>query len=129
MALYYRQHYAQPTAHLRRYTLRVDGFVSVQAPRAGGELVTKPLRWSGKELVLNVATAAAGGVRVEIQDAGGAALPGFALADADEIVGDAVERVATWKGSADVGRLAGRPARLRFVLADADLYSFRFRGE
>ncbi len=27
---------------LRRYTLRLDGFVSIQAPLSGGEVVTKP---------------------------------------------------------------------------------------
>ena len=32
MSLYKQAHYAQPTCHLRRYTLRTDGFVSVNAP-------------------------------------------------------------------------------------------------
>ncbi len=34
--------------------------------------------------------------------------------------------VTVWEGRKDVGKLAGRPIRLRFVLKDADLYSFRF---
>ena len=28
-----------------------------------------------------------------------------------------------------VGRLAGQPVRLRFVMKDADLFSFRFRND
>lgn len=31
---------------LRRFTIRVDGFVSVRAPAAGGSLVTKPIKFS-----------------------------------------------------------------------------------
>jgi len=127
MSFYKEARYAQPTCHLVRYTLRTDGFVSVNTPFRGGECVTKPLTFTGRELVLNFATGAAGGVRVEIQDADGKALPGYTLAEAVEQVGDEIERVVRWKSGADVGRLAGQPVRLRFVMKDADLYSIRFR--
>jgi len=126
MSLYKQAHYAQPSAHLLRYTLRADGFASVNAPYRGGELLTKPLKFSGKALVLNFATGAAGGIRVEIQDAGGQPMPGFALADANEIIGDDITRVAAWKGGSDLSAIAGKPVRLRFVMKDADLYSLRF---
>jgi hypothetical protein len=34
---------------------------------------------------------------------------------------------AAWKGNeANVGAVAGRPIRLRFVVRDADLFSYRF---
>ena len=56
---------------LRRYTIRIDGFVSLQTPFAGGECITKPLMFSGKNLVINYATSGAGGIRFELQDAGG----------------------------------------------------------
>jgi hypothetical protein len=42
MSIYVNQEYAQPTAHLRRHSLRLDGFASVCAPYAGGEMITKP---------------------------------------------------------------------------------------
>jgi len=64
MSIYKQAHYAQPTAHLIRYTLRLDGFVSVNAPFAGGEMTTHPLVFRGRELTLNFATSAAGSVRV-----------------------------------------------------------------
>ena len=48
----------------RRYTLRIDGFVSLQAPLSGGEFVTRPILFEGKELVMNYSTSAAGSVRV-----------------------------------------------------------------
>ena len=101
-------------------------FASAQAPYAGGELTTKPLTFKGGELSINFGTSAAGSVRVEIQDASGKAIPGFSLADATEQIGNEIARTVTWKGGSDVAALAGKPVRLRFVMKDADLYSFKF---
>jgi hypothetical protein len=111
---------------LRRYTMRLDGFVSIRAPMKGGELVTKPLRFVGSQLALNFATSAAGSVRVEVQDPDGKPHEGFALADCPPHFGDAVHRLVTWSNSVDVGSLAGKSVRLRFELKDADLYAFQF---
>jgi len=111
---------------LRRYTLRLDGFVSAQAPMSGGELITKPLIFNGAKLMLNFATSAAGSVRVEIQDVHGKALPGFVLEDCPPLFGDTIERTVTWKNVTDVGSLAGKPVRLRITMKDADVYSFQF---
>jgi hypothetical protein len=127
LSLYATESYWTGTSSaLRRYTIRPDGFVSVNAPRRGGDMTTKPLAFEGSRLLLNVSTSAAGSLRVEIQDPDGTPRPGFSLADCDELFGDALDREATWKGSADVGSLAGKPVRLRFVLHDADLYALRF---
>ena len=112
---------------LRRYTLRLDGFVSAQAPMSGGELISKPLRFSGRQLALNFATSAAGSVRVEIQDANGQPFPGFTLDDCPPIFGDTIERHVTWKQGTDVSAVAGQAIRLRFVLKDADVYAFQFQ--
>jgi hypothetical protein len=112
---------------LRRYTLRLDGFVSVTAPMSGGEVLTKPFTFSGKKLYLNFATSAAGGIRVELQTPDGQPVPGFSLDDAAILFGDTVDRVATWKSGPDLGKWAGQPVRLRFVLQDADLYALQFR--
>jgi len=111
---------------LRRYTLRIDGFVSLHAPLAGGELLTRPLTFAGRQLSLNVATSVAGSVRVEIQALDGRAAPGFALEDCDVIYGDSLNRTVTWKGSANAAALAGKPVRLRFEVRDADVYSYKF---
>ena len=127
MSLYVNQDYAQPTAHLKRYSLRLDGFASVQAPYAGGELLTKPLKFTGDRLELNFSTSAAGSIRVEIQDDAGQPINGFAAGDCVEIVGNEIARVIRWKGGADVSGLVGKTVRLRFVMKDADLFSFQFR--
>jgi hypothetical protein len=111
----------------RRYSFRVDGFASVRAPFAGGELVTRPIVFDGSQLQINYSTSAAGSVRVEIQDVHGKAMAGYGLADCFEIFGDEIKRPVTWKDGASVKHLAGTPLRLRFVLQDADLFAFRFR--
>ena len=115
-----------PGTQLRRYTLRLDGFVSRHAPMSGGELLTKPLTFSGNRLTLNFATGAAGAIRVELQDAAGKPIPGFTLADSNEVFGDAHARQATWKQSSDLSHFAGQPVRLRLELKDADLYALQF---
>ena len=56
----------------------------------------------------------------------GRPLPGFALADCRGLVGDAIDQVVFWASGADVGSLAGRAVRLRFVMSEADLYALRF---
>jgi hypothetical protein len=66
-------------------------------------------------------------VRVEVQAADGKPLEGLALADCQELRGDAIEQTVTWSAGDGLHRLAGTPVRLRFVLRDADLFSFRFR--
>jgi hypothetical protein len=125
MSVYVNQNYGQPTAHLRRYSLRLDGFASVHADYDGGELITKPLTFAGSQLLLNYATSAAGGVCVEIQDAQGKPVPGFALDDCRELIGNELDRAVQWKGG-DLGQLAGKRVRLRFALKDADLFAMRF---
>lgn len=128
LSLYATESYwTDSSSALRRFTLRLDGFVSVNAPLSGGELITKPILFTGRELALNFATSAAGAIRIEIQDPEGNPLDGFRLEDAPEIFGDALERVAPWKQGSDLAALAGRPVRLRFVMCDADLYAFQFR--
>jgi hypothetical protein len=119
-----RDHYSKV---YRRYTLRVDGFASVRASRHGGEVFTHPLIFSGSELVLNFSASAAGSICVELQDMQGVAIPGFALADCVEVLGDDLERSVRWRDGADLGQLAGSPVRLRFRLTDADLFSLRFK--
>ena len=111
---------------LRRYSLRIDGFVSLHAPLSGGELTTRPLTFTGRRLLVNASTSAAGALRVEIQDAAGHAIPGFELGNCHEVYGDDLERSVTWKDDADLSRLQQTPVRLRFEVKDADLYSIHF---
>ncbi len=126
-SIYSNEGYYVGPCRLRRHTVRRDGFVSIRAGAAGGEVLTRPVVFAGRELALNVSTSAAGSVRVELLDAAGRPVPGFAAGDCAEIYGDDVERVVRWAAGSDLAALAGAPVRLRFILVDADIYSLRFR--
>ncbi len=127
MSFFVNKNYGQPTAHLTRFALRLDGLASLHAGYAGGEVVTRPVQFQGRSLEINFSTSAAGSVRVEIQDQDGAPVPGFTLSDSREVIGDEIARQVSWKNGSDISRLSSRPIRIRFVLKDADVFSFRFR--
>ena len=126
MSVFVNQDYAQPTAHLRRYSLRTDGFASLHCPYAGGHAITKPIIFVGRELSLNFSTSAAGGVKVGFEDVDGKAFPGFSVEDCVTQIGNELDRKVSWKSGADVSSLAGKPVRLRFSMKDADIFSFQF---
>jgi hypothetical protein len=126
LSLYVNEAFRTPAARFVRYTVRLDGFGSINAPLAGGEVTTVPLTFAGDTLELNYATSALGSVRVEIQNESGAALPGYALEDCDPLFGDDVARRVTWRGQASVAALIRQPVRLRVALHDADVYSLVF---
>ncbi len=122
------ENYCRPPGTVfRRLTIRKDGFVSVHADRDGGDLTLVPLRFQGRHLQINFATSAAGSVRVQLEDWGGKAIPGFALEDCDEVIGNSLDRIISWQGRQDVGSLAGELIRIRFRLSEADLFGFQFR--
>lgn len=119
-------YYTGADSRVRRFTWRVDGFVSASAPKEGGELLTRPLRFTGSSLVLNYAAKAGGRVRVELQNIDGRPYDGFSLADCASLRSDSIEETVAWKGGSDVTALAGKPVRLRFHIERADVYSLRF---
>ena len=135
LSIYSTEGYYQGVAcRLRRFTWRIDGFVSVRAPLSGGQFTTKPLRFAPSdeqpgttELIINYSTSAAGSLRCELLDAEGKPVSGYTLKECDEVFGDQIERAVSWQGETNVGRLGAAPIRLRVVLSDADLYSIRFR--
>jgi hypothetical protein len=114
-------YYAGPGSRIRRFTFRVDGFVSASARQ--GELVTKELTFAGTKLNLNLVSR--GETRVEIMDEAGKPVPGYALEDCQPLKGDFVDQSVTWKGG-DLSKLASKIVKLRFVLNDADLFALQF---
>lgn len=114
-------YYQGPGSRIRRFTFRVDGFVSASAE--DGELITKPLIFTGTKLTLNLVSQIE--TRVEIQDETGKAIPGFTLEDCTPLVADSINEVVTWKGGS-LAQLTGKPVRLRFHLIEADLFALQF---
>lgn len=126
MSIYVNQNYAQPTSHIRRYSLRLDGFTSLKASYAGGEILTKPFVFNGENLYLNYATSAAGEVQVEIQNIDGTTIEGFSFDESLPIIGNEINRAVSWKNKSNLEDLSGKAVRLKFRLKDANLYSIKF---
>ncbi len=100
--------------------LRRDGFASFEGT---GELLTKPISFSGEFLFVNV-DAKAGSLAVELVDANGRVVPGFSSGDSRIEKVDSCKRRITWRtrDRLDVRKWGGN--RLRFRLENAALYSF-----
>ncbi len=125
-SMYISEHYRWPDNRLRRLVLPRHRLAAMYAGARGGEFTTRPLTFDGRRLMLNYATSAAGSVQVEVQDAAGRPIPGFALADMPPLFGDELDAVVKWKSGADLSGLTDRAVRLRFVLKDADVFALRF---
>jgi len=125
-SMYISEHYRWPDCRIRRLTLPRHRFAAMSAGARGGEFTTHPLVVRGNRLVLNYATSAAGAIAVELQDAAGRPLPGYAAADMPALFGDELDATARWKKGSDLSALQGQSVRLRIRLRDADLFALRF---
>jgi len=103
--------------------LRRDGFWSMDAGATEGVLVTRPVRFSGKYLFVNVG-AAHGSLRVEILDRAGKVIAPFTKENSAPLRVDKTLQQVTWKGVKSLSGLAGKPVEFRFYLTDGELYSF-----
>jgi hypothetical protein len=107
-------------------TQRVDGFVSMDAPPAGGILTTHPLLFAGDRLRLNLHTAGSGSAKIALLDAQGNAIPGFTAEDCETIETDAIDHEVRWKSGPDLSALAGQPIRVQCAMRNAKLYALQF---
>ena len=103
--------------------LRRDGFASLDAGPAEGELLTRPVTLTGGNLFVNVSNPG-GELRVEVVDTEGAVIAPFAAANCLPIAADSTAAPVRWHGAADLSAVAGRPLRLRFRLTAGSLYAF-----
>jgi hypothetical protein len=103
--------------------LRRDGFASMDAGAAEGILTTRPLKFGGKHLFVNLA-APQGELTVEVLDLSGNPLAPFTLARCTPLSGDGTKLKVTWGDLDDLSPRAGKPVRLRFHLRNGSLYSF-----
>lgn len=113
-------------------TLRRDGFASVGdqwpagVPRrvtsGGATLTTRPLRFSGRHLFVNAEID--GELRVEVLDAAGRAIEGYAGGRSMPVTGDGTRLPVRWQGHPSLDGLSGQVVRFRFTLSRARLYAF-----
>jgi hypothetical protein len=104
-------------------TLRLDGFVSMNAGEEEGTLLTKPVRLCGKDLFLNV-DAAEGVVQCEVLTDSSGPIRGFSRADCRPINKDRVREPVRWGSGKDLSSVSDKSVRLRFFLSNAQLFAF-----
>lgn len=107
-------------------TLRRDGFVSMQAGKEEGYLITEKITFDGKYLFVNADVLDKKGLlKVEILDADGNPMPGFTQKECIALKKtDSTKQVVSWKDAKDLSALSGKTVRLKFYLTNGDLYSF-----
>ena len=103
--------------------LRRDGFCSMDATTRAGQLTTRPVVFKGSHLFVN-ASAGTGRMVVEVLDADGKVLAPFTKENCNPVSVDKTLHPVTWKGNADLGKLAGKKVKFRFHLENGQLYSF-----
>jgi len=119
-------------------TLRRDGFVSLDHPGPErrverlmtgshplppGTLITRPVRFSGRHLFVNVA-APAGELRAEVLDVNGRPIAPYTSALCVPARGDSTCARVVWTSAADLSAVASRPVRFRFTVTNGSLYAF-----
>ena len=114
---------------IRRVIQRLDGFVSVDADNAGGELVTPPLIFRGGRLQLNIDCGALGEAWVEIQSPDGVPIKGYSLDECVSVDRNGVEQPVWWHKGPDASPLSGKPVCLKIKMRSAKLYAFQFVEE
>jgi hypothetical protein len=103
--------------------LRRDGFAGMKAGAEAGSLTTRPVRFSGSHLFVNV-DCPAGELRAEVLDVDGKPIAPYTLANCVSVQADSTLHRVTWRNVEALAGLAGKPVRLRFQLRKGELYSF-----
>ena len=103
--------------------LRRDGFARMEAGAAGGALTTRPVRFRGDRLFVNV-DAGRGELRVSVLDTNGNEIGGLSAAECAAVSVDSTCAEVRWLSGVDLAAAAGRPCRLRFHLQSGRLFSF-----
>jgi hypothetical protein len=103
--------------------LRRDGFASMEADRNEGFLLTRPLKFSGNYLFVNVDNPQ-GKLYVEICNEDGQPLPGFTKNDCLPISTDSTKQTVTWKNGNSLQALPVTHMRFKFYLTNSKLFAF-----
>lgn len=119
LSLYvYENHWSEKPADFVRYTIRIDGFISMHAGGCEKTLVTKPFTFEGSELFINFATSARGYIYIELKTEDGE------LFKSCETFGNSINRRVHF--DKDIASLAGKKVVMTARMFDADFYSFCF---
>ena len=111
--------------HLCLATLRLDGYVSLDATVREGWVETKPMFSTASNLYINGKCHPGGYIDVEIMDGWNNVWSGFSRDDCQTFDGDSVHHQVNWSGGGKVDQNPGH-IKLRIYLKNAELYGFQF---
>ena len=119
------RHLDERHAALLVHTLRRDGFVYLESYSCTGSVMTRCLHLDEPlDLSLNV-RAPYGGVRVQLSDRFGRALPGYSFDECVRFRGDQDAWRPRWNSASVRASLSGDVGRIEVELTDAELYAIR----
>jgi hypothetical protein len=107
---------------------RPDSRRETRGPAKGGQVNPAPAGAGVKVAIVALHGKEYTGYNVALTNPLKKPVRGFGIDDCDPIKTDSVRQVVTWKGSPDIGNLAGRVVRLRFEMKNVKLYSFQFEN-
>ncbi len=105
---------------LVKYTIRLDGFVSLHTGGEKAKVVTKEFVYDGKELYANIATSARGSVYFTLKC-------GDEEYTSCEMFGNSANKRIRFDDDEVVARFSGKPVTLTMELFDCDVYSIKFQ--
>ena len=111
--------------HLCLATMRLDGYVSLDATVRDGWVETKPVFSTAPKLYINGKCNGDGYIRVEIMDNWNNVWSGYGRDDCEEFKGDSVRHHVKWSEHDRVNEIPGS-VKLRVHLRNAELYGFQF---
>ncbi len=111
--------FGQKCSAMVRYTIRKDGFASLNAPYTGAIVTTKPFYFEGNKIMLNFSTSARGYLYVTLKATDGT------IAKSCELFGDSTEREIDF--DTDLSSFAGKETIMEIQMRDADLYAVTFQ--
>lgn len=105
--------------------LRRDGFVSMQADKKEGYLLTEKMTFDGNYFFVNADVhPKKGKLYVELLDEKGNVIPGFSKQDCIVMKSNSTKQMIAWKGNDSLENLKNTPVRAKFYLTNGDLYAF-----
>ena len=103
--------------------MRRDGFVSMDAGEQPAELLTRPVRFSGRCLFVN-ADLAQGEVLAEIVDESGEPISPYTLENCRLLSTDSTIQQITWRSDNDLASVKNKSVRFRFRMKNGSLFAF-----
>ena len=129
MSFFVTRAYGTRDIYLERMKLRKDGFAAIHGGFEEGFAITKPVLIRGNTFRANYATSANGYIKIVFLDEKGREIPGFGEKEASDVIGDKIDGKVTWKGGKTLAELTDKKVRIKFIVKDADIYSFGISEE